>query len=224
MKNKKIIVISLSVLLVVILIVAFTGKDVLQAFYTSKDKLINNFTVGKIQASIVEPSYVDKQILKPGDEITKDPKLSNSGEIDCYLRAQVYVPMTKDLKYVDSNESVITPSEEIEVISYEVNSGWEQVIEDGFSGVVKDSKENKYKVYTYKYVENGEEKIVKPGEQIEDTVFDKIKIINYLDADKDTNFKVTVKAIAVQTQEGKTANEMWTYYKNQNGTGIGEVN
>ena len=94
---------------------------------------------------------------------------------------------------------------------------------DDFSGIVEDSNGNKYKVYTYRYVENGKEKVVEPGGTINTPVFDKIKVINYLDTDKAVNLKLIVKAIAIQS-EGGTSEEMWTYYKNQNKTGIVGVN
>ena len=68
-------------------------------------------------------------------------------------------------------------------------------------------------------MENGFEKIVKPNETIDKTLFDKVKIINYLDMDTTVNLKLYVSAIAVQS-DGDTAENMWTYYKNQNGTGI----
>ena len=74
-------------------------------------------------------------------------------------------------------------------------------------------------MYTYKYVKNGEEQIISAGEAIEQPIFNKIKVINYLDMDKNTNIKLHVSAIAIQS-EGGTADEMWTYYKNQNGKGI----
>ena len=157
--------------------------------------------------------------MKPGEEIVKNPKLSNTGEIQSYIRAQVYVPITKDLKYVDSDEKIVVPTEDIEVIEYKTNIGWQLVYGDDFSGVVEDSNGNKYQVYTYRYVENGKEKVIEPEGEIETPVFDKIKVINYLDTDKSINLKLIVKAIAIQA-EGGTSEEMWTYYKNQNKTGI----
>ena len=126
-KNKKNMVISL-ILLTVILITCIAGKDyLLQAYYTHKDKIINDFAIGKIEASVEEPDYIDRQVIKPQEEITKNPILSNTGEIQSYIRAQVYVPITKNLKYVDSYENIVEPSEEIEVVSYEQNSGWQIV-------------------------------------------------------------------------------------------------
>ena len=224
-KSKKIIGISV-ILLIVILITCLFNKDaVLQAYYTSKDNALNNFAIGKIEAKVEEPDYDDGQVIKPNQVIVKNPKLSNSGEIASYIRAQVYVPITNELKYVDENENIVVPGEEIETVSYKdyLGTGWEKVTDDGFSGVVQDKNGNKYKVYTYKYMENGKEKIIESGEGIDTAVFDHIKVINYLDNDTNINIKVIVKAIAIQA-EGGTADEMWTYYKNQNKTGIVGVN
>ena len=68
-------------------------------------------------------------------------------------------------------------------------------------------------------MQDGNEKIISPDETISVPVFSKVKAINYLDTDKEQNFKIYVNAIAVQS-DGGTANEMWTRYLNQKGTGI----
>ncbi len=217
MKRKLVIVFSI-ILLITLGSIIINYKTIL-AFLTNKDKATNKLKVGELTATVTEPNYEDNKIVKPGDEIIKDPTLSNIGEVNGYIRAQVYVPVSKEIKYVDSKENVITPSEEIEIATYEINEGWEEVTEEGFSGLYEDEEGNKYKVHTYKYIENGQEKIIKPEETIEKPLFNKVKIINYLDMDKTTNIKIHVSAISIQS-EGGTAEEMWTYYKNQNGTGI----
>lgn len=126
-KKKRIFLIFLCMVIVIIITAILNKNSILQAYYTHKDKVINDFIIGKIEASVEEPDYEDMQTIKPNEEIIKNPKLSNTGEIQSYIRAQVYVPITKDLKYVDSNENIITPNEEIEVISYNLNSGWQEV-------------------------------------------------------------------------------------------------
>lgn len=224
MKNKKLLLISLFLIFIVIVTFIFTNIEILQAYYTDKNSLINKIYTGNIKANVSELNYKNNQILKPNSEITKDPVLSNTGNVDEYLRAQVYIPIAK-LKYVDSNENVILPEDEIDLFSYEysLGQGWEKVIDEGFSGIVQDKNNNKYRVYTYKYIENGKEKIVPSGEKINTPVFNKVKIINYLDIEKEINLKIIVKAIAIQTLDGKSSDEMWTFYKNQNGSGIGRV-
>jgi len=223
--KRNVTIFLIPVLGAIILISLITNKkSIIQAYYTHKDQILNDFIIGRVEATVEEPDYQGNgQIMKPGEEIIKNPKLSNTGEIQSYIRAQVYVPITKDLKYVDDNEKIIVPSEEMEVIKYKTNLGWQLVYEDDFSGVVEDSNGNKYKVYTYRYVENGKEKVIEPEGEIETPVFNTIKVINYLDTDKSINLKLIVKAIAIQA-EGGTAEEMWTYYKNQNKTGIVGVN
>lgn len=217
MKKKKLII-TLIILIIIIAILIIGYKTIL-AFYTSKDQTINKFSVGQISATVTEPNYENNKIIKPNEEIAKDPTLSNTGEVDSYIRAQVYVPISSEIKYVDLNENIVTPSEETEIFTYKVNDGWEEVTDDGFFGIYEDKDGNKYKVHTYKYVKNGQEQIIKPGETIGVTVFDKVKVINYVDMDKNVNLKLYVSAIAVQS-DGGTAEEMWTYYKNQNGSGI----
>lgn len=224
MKNKKILLISLFLIFIVIVIFIFTNIRGLHAYYTDKNFLIKDIFIGNVKANVSELNYKNNQILKPNDEITKDPILSNDGNVDEYIRAQVYVPIAK-LKYVDSNEKIIFPEDEIDLVTYEYNlgQGWERVIDEEFSGIVQDKNNNKYRVYTYKYNENGKEKVITSGEKIDIPVFSKIKIINYLDIDKEINFKIIVKAIAIQALDGKSSDEMWTFYKNQNGSGIGRV-
>ena len=223
--KKKIITVVL-ILVILIVTIAVTQYKNIQAYYTHQAEKINKFSVGEIGVELEEPKYEDNQIVTPNQEITKDPTLSNTGKVDAYLRAQVYVPISNEIKYVDEHEQVVTPTTDIELVTYELNEGWVEVNgedEKGFSGEYIDSYGNRYQVHTYKYTENGEEKIIKPGEEIENPVFDKVKIINYLDMDKTINIKLHVTALAMQL-EGGTAKELWSYFINQNETGIVGVN
>ena len=221
--KKKIITVVL-ILVILIITIAVTQYKNIQAYYTHQAGKINKFSVGEIGVNLEEPHYDDNQIVTPNQEIAKDPTLSNTGKVDAYLRAQVYVPISNEIKYVDEHEQVVTPTTDIELVTYQVNEGWVEVKdEDGFSGKYIDSDGNKYQVHTYKYVEDEIEKVIKPGEKIEKPVFDRVKIINYLDMDKTTNIKLHVKALAMQS-EGGTAKDLWSYYINQNGTDIVEVN
>lgn len=214
MKKNKLIVISI---ISTVLVLAL-GFNLIYAYYTDKDSKINKFSVGKIEVMVTEPNYVDNELLKPKSVIVKDPTLENTGEIPAYLRAQVYVPIA-NMKYIDEDGNVISPTGDVELFSYELNSGWEVVVEDGFSGIYEDEDGNKYSVYTYKFVENGVEKIVNPGEKISVPVFSSVEVINYLDVDKEVNAQIHVCALGVQT-DGGSADELWTYFKNQNGTGV----
>lgn len=222
--KKKIAVLAVLIVLVAIATVVFFYKEEIMAYYTSHDQKINTATVGDIEVTVTEPNYVDNQVIKPNESITKDPTFSNSGEVDGYVRAQVYVPISDSIKYVDNEENIVTPADEIEIFSYEVNSGWVEVTDDPsdtykFNGIYEDLEGNRYKVRTYKYMQGGVEKITAAGETISTPLFDEVSVINYLDTDTTVNLKMHVVALGVQSSGG-TANEMWDRFKNQNQAGI----
>lgn len=216
--TKKTKIISI-ILVLTILVVCVAKYQEIYAYFTTKASKTNSFKFGEVIATVTEPNYKNNQILKPKEEIEKDPTLSNTGKIACYIRAQVYVPISKEVRYIDENENMIIPTQAQELLSYTINDGWEKVTEQGFNGVYADKDGNNYNVYTYKYVENGEEKLIEPGEKIDVPVFSKIKAINYADMDKNVNLNLQVSALAVQP-ENKNVNEIWESYANQNGTGI----
>lgn len=224
MKNKKILLVSLFFIIAVAIVFILTTENALEAYFVHKENKVQNLSSAEINVNITELNETNNYVLKPNDEVKKCPIVSNSSDIDIYARAQVFVPIAK-INYIDNNENIISPNEEIELILYEYNlgQGWEKVTDDGFFEIVQDRAGNKYKAYTYKYTENGKEKLIKAGEQINTPVFDKIRAINYLDMEKPINFKLIVKAVAVQSLDEKTPNEMWTYYINQNGSKISEV-
>ncbi len=217
-KNKKAII-GIEIFVAIILIVLVFNYKTILAFATHKDNQTNKLTTGSISAIVEEPSYTNNQIVLPNQEIAKDPTFTNNGTVKSYIRAQVYVPISDQVKYVDSNENLITPNEEIELLTYQVNSGWEEVTGETFSGIYEDANGNRYKVHTYKYAPGGTEKIINPNETIEKTLFDKVKTINYADLDEGKNLKLQVSVLTIQS-DGGTADNLWTAFANQNGTGI----
>lgn len=222
--KKKITILTILIVLVAIVSVLIYYKDDVMAYYTDNSQRSNPTTVGNMEVSVVEPNYTDNQVIKPNESITKDPTFSNTGAVDGYVRAQVYVPISDQIKYVDNQENIVTPADEIEIFSYQINSGWVEVTDDPsdtykFSGIYEDSDGNRYKVRTYKYMQGGEEKIVSGGETISTPLFDEVSVINYLDMDTTTNLKMHVVALGVQSMGG-TADEMWLRFKNQNEAGI----
>ena len=219
---KKIISISIVLIAVCVICLALYYREDIMAYYASSDTEVNRFTVGDIDVTITEPNYVDDQIIVPNQTIAKDPTFTNEGSIKAHIRAQVYVPISDSIKYVDQNEQIVTPSEEIELFSYTINDGWEEVVDNPsdtykFNGIYEDSKGNRYKVHTYKYV-NTIEKEVEPGETISTPLFDEVTVINYLDTDEAINLKMPI--VALSCQVGNNADEMWERFKNQNQAGI----
>ena len=224
MKSKKILLISLFFILAVIIIFILTTENTLEAYLVHKDSLSQKFYSTNISVEIVELNHESNQIFKPNEEIKKCPIVSNTSDVDIYIRAQIFVPIAK-INYIDEDDNIISPADDIDLILFEYNlgKGWEKVTEEGFSGIVQDLEGNKFRVYTYKFTENEKEKIIKAREKIDIPVFENIKIINYLDIEKAMDLKLIVKAIAVQCLDEKLPNEMWEFYKNQNSSGISEV-
>lgn len=220
-KNKasKVKAIIIEMLAAIAFIALVLNYQTILAYATHKDTQTNQLTTGSISAKVEEPHYVNNQVIVPNQEITKDPTFTNDGAVNSYIRAQVYVPISNQIKYVNNNEELITPNEEIELLTYQVNQGWEEVTGSTFSGIYEDAKGNRYKVHTYKYVESGAEKIIEPNETIAKTLFDSVKVINYADMDKTQNLKLHVAALTIQS-DGGTAENLWTAFANQNGTGI----
>ena len=218
-KAKKTIIIAIELISAIILVIVALNYKKILAYETHKDNETNTFTTGNISAIVEEPHYINNQVIKPNQEIPKDPTFTNNGAVNNYIRAQVYVPISNQVKYVNNNEELITPANEIELLSYQTNSGWEEVEGNVFSGIYQDSKGNRYQVHTYKYAPGGTEKIIEPNETIANTLFDTVKVINYADTDTAKNLKLQVSVIAVQA-DGGTADQLWTYFANQNGTGI----
>lgn len=214
-KSMPVAILGFSVL-TMLTVIAIKG---ISAYLIDVDAKQNVFTTGDIQITVTEPNYVDNRAVTPGEVFAKDPTFQNTGTAPAYVRAQIYVPMSSEIKYVDSSENIVTPSQEIELFTYTVNAGWEEVSDNAFKGVYVDSNGTRYNVHTYKYMQNAEEKIIEPNEVIATPVFSNMTTINFLDIDENVNLKVLVNAMAVQTLGG-TASEMWTYYVNQNQTGI----
>lgn len=117
MKKNKIILAA-----VVLLVVFGIGGAI--AFFTDKETKTNVFTVGNVDISVVETEWdkladadnngkKDKaENLMPGDEVTKDPKISNDSEKNAaYVFMKVEAPCTTDA----------TP---VELLPYTINSGW----------------------------------------------------------------------------------------------------
>ena len=218
-KTSKVKIIAIEILAAIAFIALVLNYKTILAYATHKDAQTNTLTTGSISAKVEEPHYTNNQVVTPNQEITKDPTFTNDGAVRSYIRAQVYVPISNQIKYVNNNEELITPNDEIELLTYQLNQGWEEVTGTTFSGIYEDAKGNRYKVHTYKYAPSGTEKVIEPNETIAKTLFDKVKVINYADMDKTQNLKLQVSVLTIQS-DGGTAENLWTAFANQNGTGI----
>ena len=86
------------------------------AFFTDQKDASNVFTLGDVEITLTEPSWVatNGQNMSPGKTVAKDPTITNTGSMPAYVFAEVKVPMTTET----------TPRE---VFTYTLNSGWVEV-------------------------------------------------------------------------------------------------
>ena len=174
MKNKKNLLISLFLILAVVIIFILTTENTLEAYLVHKDSLSQKFYSTDISVEIIELNQDINQIFKPKKKKKKCPIVSNTSDVDIYIRTQVFVPIEK-INYIDDDDNIIFPTDDIDLILFEYNlgQGWEKVTEEGFSGVVQDKEGNKFRVYTYKFTENDKEKTIKARDKIDIPVFEK---------------------------------------------------
>ena len=127
MKNKRKIATTFIIILIVLVVVGGVF-----AYLTSTDTKTNIFTLGRVKIELTEPNFVqDNAIeLRPGDEIAKDPKITNIGKNSAY----VYIKVINPIVNLSNGEGPL--------FSYTINSGWTMLTEVERCG---------YKATTYYY-------------------------------------------------------------------------
>ena len=76
----------------ILLLIAFIGGTI--AYLTDTDSATNVFTLGNIDITLTEPSWVatNAQNIMPGAEIDKDPQINNVGTAGAYVFIKVEEP------------------------------------------------------------------------------------------------------------------------------------
>lgn len=191
-KTSKALLLSLCAVLLVAASVLGT-----MAFLTSKDEVVNTFTVGSVAITLdetdVDNSTADANRdkansykLMPGHTYIKDPIVHvDSTSEDCYL----FVKVTNEITAIEGDTTVAAQM---------TAKGWVAV--DGAAGV-------------YVYSKDGTPAVVAGGSDV--TVFDNFTISGTVDnatLDNYDNKTITVTAYAIQADgfKGKTASEIWT--------------
>lgn len=70
------------------------------SYITSEDEKTNRFKPGETEIDISEEFIIPVNPV-PGDRMTKSPKVENTGNTDCYVRARVLFSDSRVLEYVD---------------------------------------------------------------------------------------------------------------------------
>ena len=127
MKNKRKNIITFIIILVILIIVGGVF-----AYLQDTDTKTNIFTLGRVKIELTESNFVEAnaQNVRPGDEIAKNPKITNIGRNSAY----VYIKVLNPIVNLSNGEGPL--------FSYTVNSGWTQLDEVEQCG---------YKATTYYY-------------------------------------------------------------------------
>lgn len=204
-KKKKLSVLVVSFLIVI----SVCMGSVLAFLIQNTEKRANIFTFGNANIDLTEKEWdkltKEERIVYPGKEVTKDPKVKNTGETNIYAYIEIKIPCAS-VRTVDTDEDgkeIIKDTTYNELFSYDVNSGWELIKEQ--------EDDNNNKVYVYAYTK----KVLTPNEET-NNLFDKVKFLNVVEGqlEKETELNISVNAYAIQSdylnETGDTLKEKMT--------------
>ena len=155
------------------------------AYLTDYDTAVNEFTVGKVDIDLDEPSWTpDEHVdIEPTEEIEKDPQITNTGVNDSFVYLEVSIPMAEVIT-ADAEGNRID-KKLTELFSYTKSADWTQL----------ESKTlNRNKVYTNCY-----NKVLKPKETTT-PLFETVTFANIIEGQLDTaHLEIPIRAYAIQT-------------------------
>lgn len=198
--------------LMLVAALAITGA---LAYLTAKDSATNKFTVGNVDIDLTEPSWVEGngENVVPGQVIAKDPTITNTGKNDAFVYLMVSVPKADDITVVDESTKTSTKVNDLQLFSYELDSGWTLV----------DSKidnDDLYNYYLYAY------NTALAPEAKTTPAFSTVKFANIAEGqftEENNKLQILVDGYAIQSDfynneagETATAASAWNLYVKQN--------
>ena len=99
----------------------------ISAYFTATDSATNTWTVGtgvdiELQENLYDAATAERSAITPNQELTKDPKIKNTGGNSAYVFAKVTVPKA-NVKVASDDGSQVSQDLQ-ELFTYQVNSGW----------------------------------------------------------------------------------------------------
>lgn len=192
--------------------VGFTGIFLASAGLTNAflqkpmDELNNEITPGSIDVILTEPLWKkeDAADLHPGQTVSKNPTVTNTGENDSWVFLRVDVPV-KRIAFVDPDTKKKTEKADAELLAFEADDTWE---------LVEKTKDKDAVHYVYGFRE-----ILKAGDST-DALFDHVTIVNYLEGEIDSKEILTmpIEAVSIQSNvesTGKGLNAVYQEYLSQ---------
>ena len=190
------------------------------AYFTSKDNTTNKFVGSRFDVMLLETKWDPEKAKNviPGEELDKNPQVTNTERANCYVYLRVTVPC--DTTMVDNdNGTPVDTAENANVPMYKfmiknsddtyvadesfspkqlVNEHW-QLIDSDSKGYTEFDSENKDYVYVYAYADGDTPTIVERND-ITNPLFDKLLLWNFNEKfDKNKPHDVKVAALGIQT-------------------------
>ena len=195
------------------------------AFFNSTDATTNKFVGSRFDVMLTETKW-DAEKAKsviPGQELEKNPQITNKERTDGYVFLRVTVP--GDTQMVDNDDGtpkdtavtnvpmykfMVSNGDTPETFSVDTSFSSDQLVHDHWQQVeVTFDSESKQFVYVYAYAENSELTPLKQKE-ITEPLFDKLQLWNFNEQfDPNVSHSVLVEALAIQTDiPGVTAGDI----------------
>lgn len=154
------------------------------AYLTDFNKADNQFTVGRVAITVEEPGFDpdDQTKIEPGKEISKDPKIKNTGVNDAFVYLEVSIPMANVEAAAEDGTRINRKNQEL--FSFQPSESWTKLSS-------KTSGNNQIYVYAYN-------KIL-PAEETTEALFSSVKFLNVIEKQIDEQqLSIPVRAYAIQ--------------------------
>ena len=178
------------------------------AFFTDVKTATNTFTVGDVEITLTEPNWNpdENPPMTPGQEVPKDPTVTNDGTIPAYVFMEVKVPYA-NVSLIDEDGNKLSAANN-ELFTYTLNTGWVEVgtpvLENG--------------VATHVYAYGTADAMTEVAVNADVTLFNTIKFADVAEGDfEGENLNVVVKGLAIQTDNLDTTvpANLWNFVNNQ---------
>lgn len=178
------------------------------AFFTDVETATNTFTVGDVEITLTEPNWKpdENPPMTPGQEVPKDPTVTNDGTIPAYVFMEVKVPYA-NVSLIDDEGNKL-PAADNELFTYTLNSGWVEVGTPVLANGVA----------THVYAYGTASAMTEVAVDADVTLFNTIKFADVAEGDfEGENLNVVVKSLAIQTTNLDTTvpADLWDFVNNQ---------
>lgn len=187
------------------------------AFFSSRDEITNRFAGGRFDIILSETKWDPNAAegVVPGDELPKNPQVTNNEKTPGYIFLRVTVPC--DATAVDNDNGTPMGSTDAKVPIYKfmvsdgntpetftsntdfstaqtVNGNWKPVLEPQYSAAAKTC------TYVYAYTAGGEALAPLSEGATTEPLFDRLHLWNFNEnIDEDHNHSVLVEAFGIQS-------------------------